>query len=82
MLIGSSGPPADHNANRRPILTPEPVIGQRGATRYGPRRTTLPPEFQRPSPKLACLASTFEKAGNVHYGPAAETGEATSWCPP
>jgi len=82
MLIGASGRPVDHNADRRPILTPEPAIGQRGATRCGPQRTTLPPEFQRPSPMLGGLASTFEKAGNVHYGPATDAGEARSWFPP
>ncbi len=46
MLIRASGRPADHNADRRPILTPEPAIGQRGANRCGPQRTMLPPEFQ------------------------------------
>ena len=82
MLICASVRPADLNADRRPILTPEPAIGQRGATRCGPQRTMLPPEFQRPSPKLGRLASTFEEAGSIPHGPVTDTGEATSWLPP
>src|SRR5208337_2572022 len=35
MLIGANGRPADHNADQRPILTPEPAIGQQALPAAG-----------------------------------------------